>query len=74
MKFQDYENKVLLNTNELLHYLNISRSKLYTLIKDGTIIAYKIDENMKGTNLFKFEEVKKILVKVPINENINKKK
>lgn len=70
MKYEYYKDKALLNTKELLHYLNISRSTLYKLIKEGTIIPYKIDENMKGRNLYKFNEVKKILV-TDSNANLN---
>ena len=62
MKYEYYKDKVYLNTKELLHFLNISRSTLYKLIKEGTIIPYKIDENMKGRNLYKFHEIEKIIV------------
>ena len=64
MKYNFYKDKQFLNTNELLHYLNVSRSTLYRLIKTEVIVPYKIDENMKGRNLYKFEEVKKVYVRV----------
>lgn len=65
MHYKDYQFKVHLKSKEVCHYLSISRSTLNRLIKKGTLNAYKIDEDFKGVNLFKFSEVKDLLTKIP---------
>lgn len=45
--------KPLMTVQEVIKYLNISRTTLHRIVKDGELISYKI----KGSLRFKIEDV-----------------
>lgn len=61
MQVHNYLNKPNWTTKEVMHFLNCSRSKVYKLIKDSKLIPYKIGNNLNGVNLYKAEDVKKLI-------------
>lgn len=61
MKGSSYLEKPNWTTKEVMHFLNCSRSSVNRLISSGTLIPHKVGNNLKGANLFKAEEVRKVL-------------
>lgn len=61
MKSNTYLDKPNWTTKEVMHFYNCSRSSVNRLIVSGVLIPYKLGNNLKGVNLFKAEDVKKVL-------------
>lgn len=70
MKGSSYLEKPNWTTKEVMHFLNCSRSSVNRLISSGALIPYKVGNNLKGANLFKAEEVRKVLK--PLFKRISK--
>ena len=61
MQDANYLNKPNWTTKEVMHFLNCSRSTVNRLIANSKLVPHKVGNNLNGANLYKAEDVKKLL-------------
>lgn len=61
MDYESYKNKPNWTTKEVMHFLNCSRQTVYNYMDKGLLKAFKCVWKINSHNLFKAEEVRKLL-------------